>query len=341
MRYQRLQTQRCECRSKNRCGKYICCGRRHAHTEDEAYQHTQHETEQQMVLSDIDDHAGELHAEATLRYQRDGYLSSRKKSCHRQDTRRALHRSIEAELSCILDHLLGVAGAEQTADSIGHQTDQCAVERTLCYREAHRQKSDEYRQRDEDDQSLVLVDLVLTHLSVDLQTLGYEMQCYECALIVEDSRYDSRLCHAQIRDAYQLCHDERAAAHDGRHDLTAGRSDRTDRCRPLLVISRLAHHRNGKCTCRYDIGHRRSRYHTEERRRDERYLAGTADSLSCQLLSDLDKCLATAGLRQNGSEYTECREHTCGKPDHLTPYTVSRMIEIPEDSIKAEVLVTP
>ena len=137
---------------------------------------------------------------------------------------------------------------------------------------------------------------------------------------VQDGRQDGLHGHLGVGQLHVLRHQEGGSAHDGRHDLAAGRGGGLHGARELRLVAGLLHHRDGEGTGGDGITHRGAGHHAAQSGADNSHLGGTAAGPAGDAVGEADEEIGDTGALQERAEDDEQHDvrvaHADGRADN-------------------------
>ena len=145
------------------------------------------------------------------------------------------------------------------------------------------------------------------------QLLGFQMDGDENAGEVQHGGKDGLYSYLRIWDIHVLCHQERRCAHDGGHDLTAGRGGSLHRAGELRLVTGFLHHGDGDGAGGHGVAHGGAGHHAAQGGGNDRHLGGAAGRPARQTVGEADEEVGDAGALQKCAKDDE--QHNVGVAD--------------------------
>ena len=141
--------------------------------------------------------------------------------------------------------------------------------------------------------------------TLQAQLLGFQMDGNIDAGEVEDSGQDGLRGHLCVGDSHEFGHQEGSSAHDGGHDLTAGRGRCLNGAGKLRLIARLLHHGDGDRTGGHGVAHGGAGHHAAQGGGDNSHLGGTAGGGTGHGIRQINEEAGNSGALQERAEDDE------------------------------------
>ena len=122
---------------------------------------------------------------------------------------------------------------------------------------------------------------------------------------VQHSRQNGPHSDLAVRLTGELRHQKGGGAHDGGHDLAAGRGGSLHGAGKFTLVAGLLHHGDGDGAGGDGVAHRGAGHHAAQGGGDDRHLGGAAGSSAGHGVGQADKEVGDAGTLQEGTEDDE------------------------------------
>jgi hypothetical protein len=326
---------------------------RQAHPEDEARDQDEEEGEDDVAAREGDHHGGELEPEAGQAH--DAHDDARDRAGHgdgdgvpRAEFQR-LERQREAaaaEGHEACERRPGAREGPERAQACGRHDREDGVEAHAHRRIARDEEPDERHERQEEVPALgedgadggELGGGQALHPLLHRSDMDEEVDRAE----IEEGREDRDEHDVDVRDARELGHQERARAHEGRHDLPARGGRGLDPARLRRAVAELLHERDGEGARGDDVGDGRSADRAHAGRGDDGGLGRAAPLPPRGGIGEVDEELARPCHFEEGAEEDEDEdeggrdaerqaEDAFGAERHLARDAFERVAAVVED----------
>ncbi len=311
VRLQRGDAEARQRRPRDRDADHVGGRRRHLHPEDEAGERRQEQRRPDLAARPRDDRGRELdaqtgdaeHADHDGGAQDDG-------ADHRDLPPGRQHRLASA------GEALTRRDAAVTVDEEREDADQDGEARRVLRRVAEaehgaEQRAERHQEERRGDEHVAPLRPLVVRQPGEAESCGEGVDADPHGEEVEDRRQQRGDDDLGIGNARQLDHDERAGAHQRRHDLPAGGRDRLDRAGEPLGVAETRHRRQRDRPGGGDVGRGRTGDRSEQRRREHRDLRRAAPQPSRRGGRDVHEPLARLARVQHGAE-----DHEDGYDSH-------------------------
>ena len=177
-----------------------------------------------------------------------------------------------------------------------------------------------------------------TRDALEAELLGLEMHGDEDAAEIQHGRQDGPEGDLTVGDIHIFGHEERGRAHDGRHDLTAGRGSRLDRAGEFGPVAGTFHHRDRDRARGNGVADGRAGHHAAQCGRDDRDLGRAAGGPAGDGIGEINEEARDAGTLQKRAKDDkhgdELRAHLYGRAQHAGRAEKERVDHAAEHLIK-------